>query len=147
MENAATVLWGVKEGDEDWMETILSTQPERFEAVKAMAARDGWGRFRVATIDLTTTPDFTKAVKASPKRRRSSLSGLDPGAWVEVKFPPGVRYFSGGRRADVWLSAVDGWYHWTVKNSVTGGYDAYGKERSEADARAVALKAIDLPHA
>jgi len=64
--------------------------------------------------------------------------------WVEVKFPAGLRYVSGGRRADVWLSSVDGWYHWTVKNQVKGTYESYGKERSEADARAVALKAMNL---
>lgn len=56
------VLWGVKEGDEDWRETVLCTQPERFDAVKIMAAKDGWGRFRVGTVDLTTPPDFTQAV-------------------------------------------------------------------------------------
>jgi hypothetical protein len=63
-EGAATVLWGVKEGDEDWQETILCTQPDRIEAVKEIAKRDGWGRFRVAVVDLTTPPDFSKAVKA-----------------------------------------------------------------------------------
>jgi len=63
--DTTTVLWGVKEGDEDWRETVLCTQPERFEAVKAMATRDGWGRFRVATINLTKPPDFTKAVSMS----------------------------------------------------------------------------------
>lgn len=61
--NTTTVMWGVKKGDPDWMETILSTQPERFEEVKAMARRDGWGRFRVATINLTEPPDFAKTVK------------------------------------------------------------------------------------
>jgi len=58
-----TVLWGVRNGDEDWKETVLCTQPERFDEVKIMATRDGWGRFRVATIDLTVAPDFTKAVR------------------------------------------------------------------------------------
>lgn len=60
--DTATVLWGVRNGDEDWKETVLCTQPERFDAVKILAARQGWGRFRVATIDLKDRPDFAKAV-------------------------------------------------------------------------------------
>jgi len=63
VEDHATVLWGVKDGDEDWQETVLCTQPERFEEVKATAKRDGWGRFRTATVDLTTPPDFKGAVR------------------------------------------------------------------------------------
>jgi hypothetical protein len=62
------VLFGVRHGDEDWQEVVLSTQPERFEEVKAMAARDGWGRFRVATIDLTTSPDFRKTIMGAAFR-------------------------------------------------------------------------------
>ena len=63
MKQSAKVLWGVKNGDEDWKETVLCTQPERFEEVKILAARDGWGRFRVSAVDLSTPPDFTKTLK------------------------------------------------------------------------------------
>jgi hypothetical protein len=73
--NTATVMWGVKNGDPDWMETILSTQPERFEEVKAMARRDGWGRFRVARINLDKPPDFAKTV--GKPRGRTTLSGVE----------------------------------------------------------------------
>lgn len=59
-----TILWGVKNGDEDWQETVLCTQPKRFDEVKILAAKAGWGRFRIATIDLDTPPDFTKTVKS-----------------------------------------------------------------------------------
>jgi hypothetical protein len=41
-------LWGVKEGNEDWQEELLSTNPEAFERVKLLAAKDGYGRFREA---------------------------------------------------------------------------------------------------
>lgn len=64
MTDKATVLWGVKTGDPDWMETVLCTIPEKFDLVKKLAAKDGWGRFRIATIDLTVVPDFTKALKS-----------------------------------------------------------------------------------
>lgn len=57
-----TVLLGVRNGNEDWQEELLSTNPATFEAVKAISARDGFGRFRVATIDLTTPPDFRKSI-------------------------------------------------------------------------------------
>lgn len=58
------VLFGVKVGDEAWKETVLCTQPARFAEVKKLAAKDGWGRFRIATIDLSVPPDFSKGVKA-----------------------------------------------------------------------------------
>ena len=58
-----TILYGVKNCEDAWKETILSTNPKRFDEIKILAAKDGWGRFRVAVIDLTTPPDFTKAVK------------------------------------------------------------------------------------
>lgn len=49
MKEHIHILWGVKNGDEDWQEVILSTKPETFEAVKKLAAADGFGRFRTAT--------------------------------------------------------------------------------------------------
>lgn len=57
------VLFGVRQGDEDWQEVVLCTQPARFDAVKKLAARDGFGRFRIAAIDLSAPPDFAKVVK------------------------------------------------------------------------------------
>lgn len=63
MKKSEKVLFGVKVGDPDWKEAVLCTQPERFEAVKAIAKRDGWGRFRVATIDLSAPPDFSRSVR------------------------------------------------------------------------------------
>jgi hypothetical protein len=59
-----TVLYGRKDGDEEWAETLLSTNLAAFEEVKRLAARDGWKHFRVARIDLRVPPDFTKAIKA-----------------------------------------------------------------------------------
>jgi hypothetical protein len=58
-----TILYGVKKGDEDWEEAILCTQPKRFKEVKILAEKDGWGRFRVAVIDLDTPPDFGQTVR------------------------------------------------------------------------------------
>jgi hypothetical protein len=74
-------------------------------------------------------------VDAAEKEKRLGRKG------GRVMGSAGLR--SGGRRADVWLSSVDGWYHWTVKNQ-KGTCEAYGKERSEADARSVASKAMTL---
>lgn len=57
------VLFGVKNGNEDWQEEVLATNPEAFEAVKEIAARDGFGRFRVAVLDLRQPPDFAKCIR------------------------------------------------------------------------------------
>lgn len=57
-----TVLWGVLDGNEDWQEEILSTNPAKFEAIRVLAKRDGFGRFRISTIDLSSLPDFSKTI-------------------------------------------------------------------------------------
>ena len=57
-----SVLYGVKKGEEDWQEVILSTNPARFNEIKVLAASDGFDRFRVAHIDLSVAPDFTRTV-------------------------------------------------------------------------------------
>lgn len=56
------ILWGVRNGDEDWQESILSTNPAAFEKIRQMAERDGWGRFRESTLDLSERPDFAKTI-------------------------------------------------------------------------------------
>lgn len=61
MENEKT-LWGVKEGDEDWKEHVLCTQVDRFEEVKKLATRDGFGRFRISDLDLNKKPNFKNTV-------------------------------------------------------------------------------------
>lgn len=61
MNTHETILWGVRDGNEAWQEEILSTNPARFEEIKALAAQDGFGKFRIGTVDLSTTPDFTSA--------------------------------------------------------------------------------------
>ena len=62
------ILWGVKTGDEDWQEQVLCTQATRFEEVKILAAKDGFGRFRVSEIDFSKRPDFTQALKTKGRR-------------------------------------------------------------------------------
>lgn len=60
-----TVLYGTRKGDAEWQEELLlsNATPELIERVKVLAARDGFERFRVATIDLTATPDFGGTVR------------------------------------------------------------------------------------
>ena len=60
--NIESVLWGVKDNDEDWQEVVLSTNPQAFERIKKQATKDGFGRFRIGSIDLTEKPDFTKTI-------------------------------------------------------------------------------------
>ena len=54
------ILWGTRNGDEEWQEQLLSTNPAAFETVKAIASREGFGMFRISEIDLTVKPDFSK---------------------------------------------------------------------------------------
>ena len=56
------VLYGTRQGEPDYCEQLLCTQPARFDEVKRMATRDGFNRFRVAVIDLSIPPDFSKTI-------------------------------------------------------------------------------------
>lgn len=60
--NIETCLWGTRNGDEDWQEQLLSTNPDRFEEIKKLATKDGFGRFRVVQLDLRVKPDFRKTI-------------------------------------------------------------------------------------
>jgi hypothetical protein len=56
------VLYGVRKGEPAWKEVILSTNPAMFPKIRKMARRDGFTRMRVARIDLSSPPDFTKTI-------------------------------------------------------------------------------------
>ena len=56
------VLYGTRKGDEDWQEEIISTNPEAFNEAQAWATEQGFNRFRIAEIDLSTPPDFTRTI-------------------------------------------------------------------------------------
>lgn len=61
-----TVLYGIPRGEtERYTERLLLTNatPEKIERVKVLAAIDGFHSFRVAEIDLSTPPDFSKTVR------------------------------------------------------------------------------------
>ncbi len=61
-----TVLYGLPKGEtERYQEVLLLTNAtaELIERVKTLATRDGFHSFRVAVIDLSVKPDFTKAVR------------------------------------------------------------------------------------
>lgn len=68
MENE-TILYGVKVGDPDYAEVILSSVPANFERVKRWATRDGFDRFRIAEINLSEKPDFTKTINTGGQKR------------------------------------------------------------------------------
>ena len=58
------ILWGRKNGAEEWQEELLlsnATQAQ-INKVKPLAAADGYGHFRTARIDMTVKPDFACAI-------------------------------------------------------------------------------------
>jgi hypothetical protein len=57
------VLWGVKIGDQDWQENIISTKPENFENAVEWAKKNGFDRFRISNIENVNIIDaFKKAI-------------------------------------------------------------------------------------
>lgn len=59
------VLYGVRKGNEDWQEELLTVRPDRFESAKEWAIKQGFdpAKFREAEIDLSKPPDFSKTVR------------------------------------------------------------------------------------
>ena len=42
-----SILWGIKKGDPDWMQEIITNDKRNFEKARAWAKRNGFDRFRV----------------------------------------------------------------------------------------------------
>ncbi len=56
------VLWGHQKGKPDYFEKVLSENEADFEEAKAQAIQNGFDNFRVAEINLSTPPNFTKTI-------------------------------------------------------------------------------------
>lgn len=66
MQPIEIVLYGIPKGKtERYEEVLLLTKAteERIAKVKVLAAKDGFHSFRVAKIDLSVAPDFTKTIR------------------------------------------------------------------------------------
>lgn len=64
MNNTEMVVFGHKRGEPDYTEILLVTHWERVkdkEAALHMIANDGWV-YRIAVIDLSQLPDFSKTI-------------------------------------------------------------------------------------
>lgn len=57
------VLFAVKIGDEDWQEQLITEREEQIENASTWAKANGFDRLRVADIDLSKKPDFTKTIR------------------------------------------------------------------------------------
>ena len=52
------ILWAVRDGNEDWEEELITEVEDRIQAASKWAKANGFGRLRVATVDLSVAPDF-----------------------------------------------------------------------------------------
>ena len=55
-----TILFGVKKGEPDWNEVLITNNPDRIEDAKKWALANGFDRLRVSKIDINEKPDFRK---------------------------------------------------------------------------------------
>lgn len=63
MKTRELVLYGIPKGKTERYDEVLlltNTTPAQIKRVKALAAADGFHSFRVASIDLSAPPDFSK---------------------------------------------------------------------------------------
>lgn len=56
------VLFATKIGDPNWKEDFITDKENEIEAATAWCKANGYDRIRVAVIDLSTPPDFTKTL-------------------------------------------------------------------------------------
>lgn len=54
------VLWATKKGAPDSDEQIITEREERIKEASAWATANGYDRLRVATIDLSAPPEWSK---------------------------------------------------------------------------------------
>ncbi len=57
-----TVLYGVRIENEDWQEEIITTNAAKIHEASAWAKANGFDRLRIAKIDLSVAPDFSKTL-------------------------------------------------------------------------------------
>ena len=61
------VLWGVKKGEPDWAEQIITTNASKFEEAKKWATENGFDRFRISEFNMGDKPDFINAINTKRK--------------------------------------------------------------------------------
>lgn len=52
-DTTATILYGVRSGNEDWQEEIITTNPDQLDAATEWALDNGFDRLRIAIVDLS----------------------------------------------------------------------------------------------
>lgn len=60
------LLYGLPAGSIERYDEVLllsdASDPKRVEKVKELAGKDGFHSFRIATVDLSQPPDFTRVL-------------------------------------------------------------------------------------
>ncbi len=56
------ILYGIKRGNKDYEEEIITEYEERIEEAKKWALNNNYDRLRVAEVNLEEKPDFIKAI-------------------------------------------------------------------------------------
>lgn len=49
-------LWGIRKGNEDWQEELITEDETKIKAAKKWAQENGFDRLRIADIDLNQNP-------------------------------------------------------------------------------------------
>jgi hypothetical protein len=58
------ILWATKIGAPDHSEQLITEQPDMIEPASQWAIDNGFDRLRIADVDLTEVPDFTKTLNS-----------------------------------------------------------------------------------
>ena len=56
------ILWATKIGAPDHYEQLITEQSDMIEPASQWAIDNGFDRLRIADVDLTKVPDFTKTL-------------------------------------------------------------------------------------
>lgn len=56
------ILFAVRIGNADWEEELITEDAQKIEAASQWAKANGFDRLRVATIDISTPPNFANTI-------------------------------------------------------------------------------------
>ena len=64
------ILYGIRIGEEDYQEEILTTNEEKIEDAKKWARANGFDRFRIAEFNMEEKPDFIGAIQGKKRNKK-----------------------------------------------------------------------------
>jgi len=128
------ILYGTRKGQPDYTEEIITTDPSKFKAAKEWAKKQGFDRFREASIDMMKAPDFSKTIRKEGINEASGITiGYLENLVAKNNEQYGTTFEIGGAYGnyELWATDKDG-HHRLEAGSKKDIYNTFVKYRFDA---------------